>query len=35
MDEIQQQIRQSPKESARGWEELNEVFLSALTASIE
>lgn len=35
MDEIQQQIKQYPKESTRGWEELNEVFLSALTASIE
>lgn len=35
MDEIQQQIEQYPKEPARSWEELNEVFLSALTASIE
>ena len=35
MDEIQQQIEQYPKQPARGWEELNEVFLSALTASIE
>ena len=35
MDEIQQQIEQYPKQSARGWEELNEVFLSALAASIE
>ena len=35
MDEIQQQIEQYPKQPARSWEELNDVFLSALTASIE